>query len=142
MTQGTVNYVRAAACTCGPPPEQCVSDDEILTQHSWKLGSFADAPRSTELEQSMLRGVVTVADACSYRSGGVRVTANRIERAGCRQTTAGKLRAAGFAVVHTPGTKIKNGIHVSIVWPPDDPLDTQRTPWPPEVSERFAACFN
>lgn len=88
----------------------------------------------------MLRGDVSVADACRYRSSTV--TAAGIEQAGRRQTTAGLIRKAGLAVVHTPGPKTPNGIHVSIIWPTDDPVHVQRVPWPIEVSEGFAACFN
>jgi hypothetical protein len=134
--------VAANACRCGLSPEMCIQDDELLTQHTWKAGSFNDEPRATELELSMLRGHVSVVEACDYRSSGVRLSAARLAKAATRQTTAGKLRAAGFAVVHTPGQRIKNGIHVSIIWPPGDPLHVQRAPWPAEVSQRFAACFN
>jgi hypothetical protein len=119
-----------------------VQDEEVLTQHTWKAGNFNNHPRDGELELSMLRGDVSVVEACDYRSSGVRVSAARIARAGRRQTTAGKIRAAGLAVVHTPGRRVKNGIHVSIVWPPDDPLHTQRVPWPARVSQGLEACFN
>jgi hypothetical protein len=135
-------FVEANACRCGVSPELCIQDDELLTQHTWKAGRFNDQPREGERELSMLRGDVSVAEACDYRSAGVRVAAAKLARAGRRQVTAGKLRAAGLAVVHTPGRRVKNGIHVSIIWPPDDPLHTQQVPWPAEVSERFAACFN
>src|ERR1022692_1294745 len=137
-----VGYVEATACGCGVPPEQCVHDDELLTQHTWKSGSFNDQPRPTEVELSMLRGDVSVVEACDYRSNGVRVSVAKLAKAGRRQTTAGKIRAAGLAVVHTPGRRIKEGKHVSIVWPPGDPVHVQQAPWPPEVSQKFAACFN
>lgn len=136
------NYVEANACRCGPPPDQCIQDDELLTQHTWRAGVFNDEPRQGELDLSMLRGDVSVADACDYRTSGVRVSAAKIAKAGRRQTTAGKLRAAGLAVVHTPGQRIKNGLHVSVVWPQDDPVHVQQTPWPPDVSNGLAACFN
>ena len=142
MAGAGTGYVEASACRCGLPPELCVQDEELLTQHTWKAGNFNDQPRETELELSMLRGDVSVIEACDYRSSGVRVSEARLARAGRRQTTARKIRAAGLAVVHTPGQRIKNGIHVSIIWPPADPLHTQRAPWPAEVSQRFAACFN
>src|ERR1022692_4115475 len=104
-----VGYVEATACRCGVPPEQCVHDDELLTQHTWKSGSFNDQPRPTEVELSMLRGDVSVVEACDYRSNGVRVSVAKLAKAGRRQTTAGKIRAAGLAVVHTPGRRIKEG---------------------------------
>lgn len=136
------SYVERQACRCEEGPDKCVADEELLTQHTWKAGIFNDAPRDepAERELSMLRGDVTVAEACEYRSS-TKVPAAKVAKAGRRQTTAAEVRAAGFAVVHTPGW-IKNGLHVSIVWPSDDPVHAQRVPWPPEVSKKFAACFN
>lgn len=136
------SFVEANACGCGAPADQCIQDDELLTQHTWHAGTFNDEPRESERDLSMLRGDISVAEACDYRSSAVRVSAAKIARAGRRQTTAGKIRAAGLAVVHTPGKRIKNGLHVSIVWPPHDPIHVQQTPWPPDVSTSFAACFN
>lgn len=83
----------------------------------------------------------TVKDACIYVSAGRTPTESRLSRAGLRRTTAGRIRAAGFAVVHTPGLA-KEGPHVSIVWPDEDPLERQDVPWPDEISARFDACFN
>lgn len=92
----------------------------------------------------MLRGDVSVADACAYRSLRSKVSAAKLAKAGRRQTTAGRIRAAGLAVVHTPGPekKERGGIHVSIIWPADDPVNRQVTPWPADTPKAFTACFN
>lgn len=136
-----MNWVAANVCQDRPSPEACIRDDEVLTQHTWKAGNFIDEPREIEDEVSMLRGDVSVADACAYRSRLSSVSPAKLARAGRRQTTAGKIRAAGLAVVHTPG-QIEGGPHVSIIWPPDDPVNRQLTPWPADVPKAFAACFN
>ena len=141
MTQDKVWRVKDNVCQDPPSPNKCIQDEELLTQHTWNAGSFIDEPRSTEDELSMLRGDISVVDACAYRSPYAKVSAAKLARAGVRQTTAGKVRSTGLAVVHTPG-RFRNGIHVSIVWPADDPIETQVTPWPADVSQAFAACFN
>jgi hypothetical protein len=82
----------------------------------------------------------TVAAACEYVLGGRQPAPRKLERAGIRRTTAGRLRAAGIAVVHTPGIS-KEGPHVSIVWPDDAPLDRQDVPWPSEISSLLGACL-
>jgi hypothetical protein len=64
-----------------------------------------------------------------------------LERAAMRSTTAGALREAGFAVVHTPGAIVK-GPHVSVVWPKAQPLDRHVATWSAEVSAKFDSCFN
>jgi hypothetical protein len=113
----------------------------ILTQQSWS-GEYRSAPREDrEKDLSMLRGELSVLEACEYVNVRGPLTEARVARAGVRYTTAGKLRAKGLAVVHTPG-RIKGGPHVSVVWPGDNPLDTQEVPWPPGVSAAFTACFN
>lgn len=55
--------------------------------------------------------------------------------------TALRLREAGFAIVHTPG-RIRGGVHATVVWPADDPLNHQEVPWPPGVPALFDECFN
>jgi hypothetical protein len=102
VTRAGEGYVQANACSCDLPADQCVQDDEVLTQHTWKAGNFNDQPRDSELELSMLRGDVSVVEACDYRSSGVRVSAAKLAKAGRRQTTAGKIRAAGLGV-HSRG---------------------------------------
>jgi hypothetical protein len=134
--------LRRRACTCGPPPEQCVQDETYLTQQSWSPPDFRNKPRmERETAISMLIGEQwTVEDACKYVTGGRLMSQRKLAGAALRRTTAGKLREAGFAVVHTPGV-IKDGPHVSVVWPGDDPLEYQAVPWTDEVSARFDACF-
>lgn len=138
---GYVNWVAANVCEDRPSPDRCIQDDEVLTQHTWQDGDFIDEPRETEEELSMLRGDISIADACAYRSRMSKISAAKIAKAGRRQTTAGRIRAAGLVVVHTPGRKT-DGIHVSIIWPPDDPVNKRVTPWPADVRRAFAACFN
>jgi hypothetical protein len=118
-----------------------VPDEMILTQQTWN-GEYRSGPREDrEKDLSMLRGELSLVEACEYVNVRGPLTEARVARAGVRYTTAGRLRAKGLAVVHTPG-KIKDGPHVSVVWPDDNPLDNQVAPWPPGVSAGFEACFN
>lgn len=142
MSQPDQGYVRGEACDCGPLPEQCVKDSEVLTHHTKNAGEFLNAPRvETEREVSLLRGRLTVEEATRYRvrRGGEVAIKAAVERSEVRHTTAGRLRQAGFAVVHTPGRRV-NGPHVSVVWPADDPLGRQDIPWPDGVEAGFADC--
>ena len=120
-----------------------MGDEIYLTQQSWDPPAFRNQPRiDRETAVSMLIGDQwTVEEACTYVYGGRQPSPRKLERAGLRITTAGRLRDAGFAVVHTPGA-IKDGPHVSIVWPGDDPLEYQAVPWPDEASALFDACFD
>lgn len=114
----------------------------ILTQQTWSDGEFRRGPRAyRETDVSMLRGRLSTLEACEYASVRGPLTEAALARAGVRYTTAGRLREKGLAVIHSPG-KIKDGPHVSVVWPDDNPLETQVAPWPPGVSELFEACFN
>ena len=125
-------------------PEQCITDGEELTHHTKNAGEFLNAPRiETEREVSLLRGRLTTEEATRYRvrRGGEAAVKAALERSDVRHTTAGQLRQAGFAVVHTPGRRI-NGPHVSVVWPAGDPLARQDIPWPDSVEARFTKCFN
>ena len=120
-----------------------MTDETHLTQQSWNVAAFRNKPRiERERDVSMLiGGDWTIEAACAYVSVGQSLSPRKLERAGLRHTTAGRIRGAGFAVVHTPGA-IKDGPHVSIVWPDTNPLERQDIPWPDEVSARFDACFN
>lgn len=117
-------------------------DETVLTQQCWTPPHFRNKPRvELETDISMLIGDHwTVEAACKYVAGGHQAPPRKLERAGIRRTTAGRIRQAGFAVVHTPGL-IKDGPHVSVVWPGDDPLELQVVPWADDVSARFDACF-
>jgi hypothetical protein len=91
VTRAEEGYVQANACSCDLPAYQCVQDDEGLTQHTWKAGNFNDQPRDSELELSMLRGDVSVVEACDYRSSGVRVSAAKLAKADhSRKNTCGR----------------------------------------------------
>lgn len=142
MTEEPLNRMRRAACRCGKPPQECVSDGTELTQQAPRPGKFRNAPRvEREVDVSLLIGRWSVEDATRYVLMGNSPTRPQLNRAAVRHTVVGRLREAGFAVVHTPG-RIKGGPHVSIVWPADEPLAHPEVPWPPEVSEVFDLCFN
>ncbi len=98
--------MRKNACQADLNGGQCIADDEMLTHHTSQRGRYNSAPRSEvmEVELSMMRGELTVAEACMRRNGGRTAHPSDVERADVRYTTAGKLRTAGFAVVFTrPG---------------------------------------
>jgi hypothetical protein len=119
-----------------------VPDDSVVTQQAWKVGQFRNAPRiEREVGVSVLLGEWSVEDATRYVLMGKPPRRQQLSRAVARLTTVGRLRKAGFAVVHTPG-HIKNGLHATVVWPADDPLLRPEAAWPSEVSELFDSCFN
>jgi hypothetical protein len=132
------SLLRDMACK----PERCISDECWLTHHAWRAGEFKNHPRYDrgEVEMSLLIGRLSVRAASEYRAIG-RVSDAQVGRADVRYATAGQLREAGLAVVHTPG-EILGGIHASAVWPTSDPLSYQEVPWPAWLPARFDACFN
>lgn len=75
-------------------------------------------------------GSATPAESCERVRG--HVTDVLLARTCVRYTSAGALRAAGFAVLHTPG-RITAGHHCSVIYPAADPLRDQATPWPGSV---------
>lgn len=135
--------LRRQACHCGPPPEHCIPDDTVLVHYAKRAGSFINGPRvEVEREVSLLfGGNLTRKAVCEYVRNGEPPTDRDLRRAGFRSTTAGRLREAGFAVVHTR-SRAKDVGHASVCWPADDPLRHQEIPWPPAVSARFNGCFN
>jgi hypothetical protein len=141
VVDGPPNHVKRSACRCGPPPEQCVSDSEVLTQHGWLGRSFRNQPRiERERGLSVLRGEVSLKEATRRvlpREPSVR----ELAEARIRRTDVATLRRAGFAVVHTPG-ELRGSVHCTVVWPDAAPLENPQVPWPPEISEAFDACFN
>jgi hypothetical protein len=135
-------WVRRRACTVDRAGGQCISDDEVLTHHTKLKGEYINAPKLGEEEEvSVMRGALTVAQACVQRNGGRIVPPGDVERAGVRYATAGDLRRKGFAVIHTCGPKGEGYGHVSVIWPDANPLDVQHPRWPVPVQEDFAACF-
>jgi hypothetical protein len=143
MAEPSTTRVKERSCTCGGPPEFCVADEEELTQHG-KIANgmevYRDEPRvATERDLSLIRGHLSPEEATRYRLP--RATRRDFRRARVRYTTAGVLRKAGFAVVHTPSGRINDDPHVSVVWPAEAPLERQDIPWPEEVKARFAQCF-
>jgi hypothetical protein len=115
----------------------------VLAQFGPKPGKFRNQPRpDRELGLSVLMGAWTPEDALRFvLPPGQAPTRAQLQAAVVRLTKAGKLREAGFAVVHTPG-RVKPGKHASVVWPDDDPLAGPEVPWPAEMSEKFDSCFN
>ncbi|MEU4538572.1 hypothetical protein AB0G15_27365 [Streptosporangium sp. NPDC023825] len=145
MREPDSSYVRRKACRATETPWLCISDDVILTHHTFDMGHFFNEPRyETEREVSLLTGQLSVEAASRYRRKIV--NARDLELAAVRCTTAGKLRSGGFAVVHTPGRILAEcdaaGQHVSVIWPAEDPLNVQKIPWPPTVTKSFVECFN
>jgi hypothetical protein len=135
------NHVKRSACQCGPSPEQCVSDSEVLAQHGWVGRSFRNQPRiDRERGLSVLRGEVSLEGATRYVLPR-EPNEQDLRKACIRRTTAAALRRAGFAVVHTPG-KVRGSVHCTVAWPGADPLENPQVPWPPEVSAAFDSCFN
>lgn len=137
------SWVRRHACSTDLGGGQCIGDAEVLTHHTKRRGDYNNAPRPhiEESEVSVLRGKLTVAEASTQRNGGNRAPLSDIAAAGVRYTTAGELRAAGFAVIHTCGFRGEESAHVSVVWPDGKPLDDQNPNWPVTVQADFAACF-
>lgn len=103
------NHVRRSACRCGPPPERCLPDDEELVQHGWRDSRYRNQPRiDREPGLSVLRGPISIETATRYVLRWEEPTEQQLNRSRLRRTTAGALRAAGFAVVHTPGRAREN----------------------------------
>lgn len=143
MVPDVSNWVRKAACPTELAGGQCIADAEVLTHHAALKGQYNNAPRPDfeEDEVSLQRGAISKAEACRRRNRNQPVPEQDVARAGIRRTTAGELRAAGFAVVHTCGRRGESNGHVSVIWPADQPLERRRADWPPKVQEAFAACF-
>ncbi len=143
MTDFDAEEFRRRACTCGPPPKDCVQNDVVLVQHTWNRRKFRNQPRQgVETAVSVLMAADwTLEEVSTYVRRGQRPTMSELRRAALRRTTAHKLRDAGFAVVHTPGA-IVDGPHVSVVWPCTDPFHHQEASWEDGVPEAFDACFN
>lgn len=142
MPQSSPTWVRKYACPTDRNGGQCIGDDEILTHHAPRRGQYANAPRlGVEVEVSLMRGNVDKPEACARRNRGLPAHPADIAMASVRYTTAGQLRAAGFAIVHTCGRKGEEYGHVSAVWPDTNPLDEPDPQWPAEVQAEFAACF-
>lgn len=143
MAESPTTWVRKYACLIDLNGGQCIADDEILTHHTSRRGQYNNAPRPEvmEVELSVMRGRLTAVEACMRRNGGRPAHPSDVERAGVRYCTAGELRSAGFAVIHTCGRKGEGNGHVSVVWPAANPLDELDPAWPPHVRKAFATCF-
>ncbi|MCG5219402.1 hypothetical protein [Streptosporangium sp. KLBMP 9127] len=143
MREPDSSYVRKKSCTATCAAELCIGDETWLTHHTFD--HFLNEPRyRVEREVSLLTGRLSVEEASRYRRA--LITVSDLEGASVRYTTAGNLRVAGLAVVHTPGRVTKGCAaemeHVSVIWPAADPVVRQDIPWPPEVTQSFLRCFN
>jgi hypothetical protein len=138
----SIGQFRRRTCGCGLPPDQCIPDETVLVQYTFNSAEFRNKPRmDRETSMSMLLAEGwTLAQVSEYvrRSPP---TAAILERSGMRETSAGAFRKKGFAVVHTPGRMLPP-VHVSIVWPDEDPLNKHIAAWPEPVSDDFDSCFN
>jgi hypothetical protein len=136
------NYVRDNKCSCPDGPLTCIKGSELVTLHTFKRGRYKDAPRlGRELSVSVFRGEVSAKDATGYvRFNRPPLTEKDKAKIAVRRLSVGKLREAGLVVVHTPGS-VEYPEHVSVVWPPRDPVDYQDADWPAEIRAGFTSCF-
>lgn len=143
VSESPPTWVRKNACQTDLNGGTCIADAEMLTYHTSHSGTYNNAPRPEvlEVELSVMRGELTVAAACMRRNGGRPAHPSDVARAGVRYSTAGEIRSAGLAVIHTCGRKGEGYGHVSVIWPAANPLDAPDPAWPPAVREAFAACF-
>lgn len=112
-----------------------LENDELLTQYGDTATNpcFHVAPDDDEEEVSLIAGVLSGAEACSY----VRTRGCARHHVTCvaRHVRVGTLRRAGFRVENTP-TRV-NPNHCSVWWDPAPGGD-----WPAEVSRLFDSCFD
>lgn len=106
-----------------------LQDGESLTQYGSSQPMtagrvFRARPRSSEKDLSLLAGRLTPVAAATAVTGGA------APGSFARYTTVGKLRRAGFTVLHTPSRKLQN--HVSVEYSGE---------WDDDVDTRFDACF-
>jgi hypothetical protein len=134
MPRPNPNYVRDHACSDPDGPIFYIADEEVVTQHSF-TGQYREAPRiGRELSLSAFRGRVSARDATSYIRMGRPVEEWEKHKIRVRYLHVGRLREAGLAVVHTPG-RVAYPEHCSVVWPADDPLNSQVADWLPEIRQ-------
>jgi hypothetical protein len=112
-------------------------NDARLTQYGERIltgEGFRDRLRAEigETEISMILGEVDSTAAAML------VTKHLAPGAVRRVTRVGRLRSAGFVVIHSP-TK-GNPLHVS-VYAPRDEKSGEHVEWDHEVARRFNACF-
>lgn len=120
-----------------PSTPQELPDEARLTQYGERspVGSgFRDRLRTEigETEMSMILGEVDVTAAA------VLITKHLAPGAERRVTTVGRLRYAGFVVIHSPTRG--NPLHVS-VYAPRDEKSAEHVEWTHKVARRFNACF-
>lgn len=116
-----------------------LADEEVLSQFGCRKETetieppFRKRPRPRDLEAdppglSLLRGRLTPLDAAQAVRGRKELV---MGADGVRHTTSGKLRDAGFVVIHTP-KKAKLG-HVTVSFPSD---------WGEDTDNMFDSCFD
>jgi hypothetical protein len=139
-----VSWLEAAMEKCaakdGGSALTCVANDETLTQYGTEgepgRPTFHSRRKEGQPGLSILRGKKSPAEAAAVVRGRSGIMPSR-DRA--RYTTAGKLRKAGFEVIHTP-TRLMWG-HCSVVLLGSGGALDEETEWSDEVSSRFNGCF-
>lgn len=107
-----------------------IDDDETVTQYGnlgsqppFRAGPRNDSPRPRAMSVTLGRRSASDMAVLVHRSPDPRIDTVRYAR-------VGRLRSAGFAVVHRPSRR--NPDHASVEWPGT---------WDDGVAERFDACF-
>lgn len=112
-------------------PPRDIGDDEVLTQYGQQdvdTEAFHCAPRAVDRDGlSLIAGTLTVEEACQMVHRGRCV---EHDKCGVRHTTAGRLRRAGFVLLHTPNKRNPN--HVSV---------THGVNWDDDAAASFNLCF-
>lgn len=116
---------------------QELPDEARLTQYGERPpvgGGFRDRlrPEIGETEMSMILGEVDATAAAMLITKHIAPGAER------RVTSVGRLRSAGFVVIHSPTRG--NPLHVS-VYAPRDEKSGEHVEWESDVARRFNACF-
>lgn len=134
--------ISSTACACpGTTPEACIPNDAWVTQWYFVASGPTGAPRPRDDDHavSVTLGKMTGAEAF-MDSVGYEPSSKQAKALRERHAEVVDLRAAGFAVVHTPGY-VTDRPHVSIVYPDTDPITTQTHDWPASSRIKFDNCF-
>jgi hypothetical protein len=147
MNQPTASaWLQSMLCHCGGDPTTCIPDNATISHYGELRKGGACRHDNSPLQRhrapalSAQVGRLSAAEMAA-KIYGVRAP-EALSRACVRYTTAGELRAAGFAVVHSAGRVRGPKGHCSIVHPPDAPLTKQGRPWPDPFPQAFDGCFN
>jgi hypothetical protein len=125
---------------CENDPLTCVDDDTTLSQYGEE--TFRNQPRAHIQEPGLSTqiGCWPADELCRHIFAAP--PEDHVELAKVRYTTARRLRAAGFLVVHTPGRMGHQKAHVTVAWPSATGSELVATPWTTPVTDAFDQCFN